>query len=279
MKKKRWTAAMIAVILLFIQFSVFAAEDTTERTIPSEGSQNPARQEISLFIESSLRYVMEEIVQEFQKKYPQTTVYLYAESAGVLRAQLEQGADCDLIFLDSVDIMEELAEQHMIKKESIIQLLENKVVLIQPEHGTTEVTSFDTIIRASNLALANENNSIREYVTEILEYLNVWNSVKRVEVHETETVSAVLGSVREGCNEIGIVYATDAAFAADEVEVIAQAPDNALTKPVSYSAALTDFTTLSAETVAAKEFLEFLKTETAEMIFKSYGFLYLSQEE
>ena len=36
MKKKRWTAAMIAVILLFIQFSVFAAEDTTERTIPSE---------------------------------------------------------------------------------------------------------------------------------------------------------------------------------------------------------------------------------------------------
>ena len=51
-------------------------------------------------------------------------------------------------------------------------------------------------------------------------------------------VSAVLAAVSEGSNEVGIVYATDAASVADKVDIIAEAPAGSLETPVLYPAGL-----------------------------------------
>ena len=44
-----------------------------------------------------------------------------------------------------------------------------------------------------------------------------------MEINEGANVTAVLTAVAEGSNEVGVVYATDAASMSDQVEMIAEA--------------------------------------------------------
>ena len=267
MKKTRGIIAILMVIIIFWEIPIMAMETQTKT----------GKTEISVFVESSLRYTMEEIIIEFQKQYPDTNVFLHTDATSVLYAQLQEKFACDIILLDSMEVMDELVEEGIVQKESVTQLLENKIVLIRPEYGKTEVTGFDTLIQASNLALPSENNAIREYAVEILENLNIWKNVKWMEIQEGKNTSEVLGDVRAACNEVGIVYATDALFASNEVEVIAQAPDELLSAPILYSAALTNQNFSLEQKNAATNFMRFLQTETAEMVFKTYGFIYLER--
>ena len=69
--------------------------------------------------------------------------------------------------------------------------------------------------------------------------------------------------------DAGIVYATDAASMADQVTVIAEAPEGSLAQPVIYPVAVVK-TTAHAE--AAKAFVDFLQTDEAMAVFESYGF-------
>ncbi len=59
-----------------------------------------------------------------------------------------------------------------------------------------------------------------------------------MEINEGKNVTDVLASVSEGSNEIGIVYATDAASVADKVDIIAEAPEGSLETPVLYPVGL-----------------------------------------
>jgi molybdate transport system substrate-binding protein len=61
-----------------------------------------------------------------------------------------------------------------------------------------------------------------------------------MEINEGKNVTDVLASVSEGSNEVGIVYATDAASVADSVEVIAEAPEGSLKTPVLYPAGMVE---------------------------------------
>ncbi|MDF2858176.1 MAG: molybdenum transporter, periplasmic molybdate-binding protein, partial [Neobacillus sp.] len=74
--------------------------------------------------------------------------------------------------------------------------------------------------------------------------------------------------------EVGIVYATDAASMADSVEIIASAPEGSLKTPVIYPVGLVKNTEADEnQSVAAKEFVEYLKTDEAISIFEKYGYL------
>ena len=91
-----------------------------------------------------------------------------------------------------------------------------------------------------------------------------------MEINEGKNVTDVLASVSEGSNEVGIVYATDAASVADSVEVIAEAPEGSLEKKVIYPVAVVKAT---AHEDAAKAFVDFLQTPEAIAVFESYGFV------
>ena len=85
--------------------------------------------------------------------------------------------------------------------------------------------------------------------------------------------SAVLAAVSEGSNEVGIVYATDAASVADKVDVIATANDTELKSKVIYPVGLVKNNEADdAEVAAAKAFVDYLKTPEATSVFEKYGF-------
>ena len=56
--------------------------------------------------------------------------------------------------------------------------------------------------------------------------LGIMDDVEKMEINEGRNVTEVLTAVSEGSNEVGIVYATDAASMGDSVEIIAEAPED-----------------------------------------------------
>ena len=260
--RKKLIAAMMAGVLSAGMFStgVFAAD-------------TDLKGEVNTFIAASLSNAMEEIQKDFNETYPDVEILYNADSSGTLQTQIEEGSRCDIFFSAATKQMDALVDEELAKKDSVVDLLENKVVLIKPKDGETKVTGFENITDAKNIALAGENVPVGQYSREIFKNLGIEDDVNKMEINEGKNVTDVLASVSEGSNEIGIVYATDATSVADKVDVIAEAPEGSLETPVLYPVGLTvDAEASDEEAAAADAFLEYLQTDDAMKVFEEYGF-------
>ena len=229
--------------------------------------------DLYVFIAASLANVMDEIQKAFNEEYPDVNIFFNADSSGTLQTQIEEGSRCDIFFSAATKQMDALVDEDLAKKDSVVDLLENKVVLIKPKDGETKVTGFENITDAENIALAGEDVPVGQYSREIFKNLGIEDAVNKMEINEGKNVTDVLASVSEGSNEIGIVYATDAASVADKVDIIAEAPEGSLETPVLYPVGLTvDAEASDEEAAAADAFLAYLQTDDAMKVFEEYGF-------
>lgn len=228
---------------------------------------------IQVFIAASLSNAMEEIAADYANVAPNVTIVYNAGSSGKLQTQIEEGGACDIFFSAAVKQMTALVDGGYVDEADTVDLLENKVQLIKPVGTETAVTGFENITEAANLALAADTVPVGQYAREIFENLGITDAVMAMEINECEDVSAVLAAVSEASNEIGIVYATDAASVADAVEVIATADDSILNTKVIYPVGLVHNEEADeAETAAAKAFMEYLSSPEAAAVFEKYGF-------
>ena len=260
--RKKLIAAMMAGVLSAGMFStgVFAAD-------------TDLKGEVNTFIAASLSNAMEEIQKDFNETYPDVEILYNADSSGTLQTQIEEGARCDLFFSAADKQMNALVDEDLAKKDTVEDILENKVVLIKTKDGETKVTGFENITDAANIALAGDSVPVGQYAREIFDNLGITDEVNKMEINEGKNVSEVLAAVSEGSNEIGIVYATDAASVADKVDVIAEAPADALKTPVLYPVGLIEDKEASEDdTAAAEVFLEYIKSDDAMKVFEKYGF-------
>lgn len=236
--------------------------------------------ELYVFIAASLANSMEEIQKDFNQKYPDVEIFYNADSSGTLQTQIEEGSRCDIFFSAATKQMDALVEEQLAKEDSVEDLLENKVVLIKLKDAETKVTGFENITEAENLALAGEDVPVGQYAREIFTNLGIMDQVEKMEINEGKNVTEVLAAITQGSNEVGVVYATDAASVADQVDIIAEAPAEALETPVLYPVGLTeDQEASSAEQEAAEVFLEYLQTEEAMKVFEEYGFSPYTEEK
>lgn len=236
--------------------------------------------ELYVFIAASLANSMEEIQKDFNQKYPDVKIFYNADSSGTLQTQIEEGSRCDIFFSAATKQMDALVEEQLAKEDSVEDLLENKVVLIKLKDAETKVTGFENITEAENLALAGEDVPVGQYAREIFTNLGIMDQVEKMEINEGKNVTEVLAAITQGSNEVGVVYATDAASVADQVDIIAEAPAEALETPVLYPVGLTeDQEASSAEQEAAEVFLEYLQTEEAMKVFEEYGFSPYTEEK
>ena len=229
--------------------------------------------EVYAFIAASLSNSMEEIQKDFNELYPNVTIYYSADSSGTLQTQIEEGARCDLFFSAADKQMDALTEEKLTKEDTVVDLLENKVVLIKPKDGKTKVTGFENVTDAENMALAGEDVPVGQYSREIFTNLGIMDKVNEMEINECKNVTDVLAAVSEGSNEIGVVYATDAASVADKVEILAEAPADSLQTPVLYPVGLIEDKEASEDdTKAAEAFLDYVESYAAIKVFEDYGF-------
>ena len=260
--RKKFIAAMMAGALSvgMLSTGVFAAD-------------TDLKGEVNTFIAASLSNAMEEIQKDFNETYPDVEILYNADSSGTLQTQIEEGARCDIFFSAADKQMDALVDEGLAKEDTVEDILENKVVLIKPKDGETKVTGFENITDAANIALAGDSVPVGQYAREIFDNLGITDEVNKMEINEGKNVSEVLAAVSEGSNEIGIVYATDAASVADKVDVIAEAPADALKTPVLYPVGLIEDKEASEDdTAAAEAFLEYIKSDDAMKVFEKYGF-------
>lgn len=213
------------------------------------------------------RCLTEELIPLFEAKYPGIKVFGTYDSSGKLQTQIEEGADVDLFFCAATKQMTALKEKGMMADESIVDLLENKIVLIVPSGEEIDYKVFEDIVKADMIAIGDpESVPAGQYAREVLLNLGLWDQVTEKSTLGTN-VTEVLNWVAEGSAQAGIVYATDAAQT-EKVVVVAEAPEGSVAK-VIYPVGITK---ASAHPEAAKSFIEFLQSAEAMAVFTDHGF-------
>ena len=251
------------------------AEETTtaetEADVKDEAKADLGEQSILVAAAASLKNAYEdELIPMFEEQYPGVTVEGTYDSSGKLQTQIEEGLEADVFMSAATKQMKALDEEGMIASDTIVNLLENKIVLIVPAGSDSQIDSFEKIGDAASIALGDpESVPAGQYAKEALTNLNVWDSIQD-KVSFGTNVTEVLNQVAAVSADAGIVYATDAASMADQVTVVAEAPEGSLEKKVIYPAAVVKATTHED---TAKAFVDFLQTPDAIKVFESYGFV------
>ena len=255
------------------------AETTAEETIAAEIEAESKEEEkadlgeqsILVAAAASLKNAYEDkLIPMFEEQYPGVTVEGTYDSSGKLQTQIEEGLEADVFMSAATKQMKALDDEGMIASDSIVNLLENKIVLIVPAGSDSKIDSFEKIGDAASIALGDpESVPAGQYAKEALTNLNVWDSIQD-KVSFGTNVTEVLNQVAAASADAGIVYATDAASKADQVTVVAEAPEGSLEKKVIYPVAVVKATTHED---AAKAFVDFLQTPEALAVFESYGFV------
>jgi molybdate transport system substrate-binding protein len=229
----------------------------------------PAPVTIMAAAAASLEYsYTQQLIPAFQKQYPWITVEGVYDSSGRLQTQIEGGLEADVFMSAAERQMNALKDKGLIAADSVVPLLQNKIVLIKPAGTATTVTGFNNIAGAKVIALGDPASvPVGQYAKEALTNLGNWDAVS-AKTSFGSNVTEVLNWVGEGSAEVGVVYATDAATT-KKVEVIAELPDGVLNTKVIYPVGRV---AASAHTEEADLFIRFLQTPEALDIFKAYGF-------
>lgn len=252
-----------------------AAKDETTAAESSVAATEVAEEtEILVAAAASLKNAYEEeLIPMFEEQYPGVTVKGTYDSSGKLQTQIEEGLEADVFMSAAKKQMKALDEEGMIDSDSIVDLLENKIVLIVPTGSDKGIQSFEDIVKADSIALGDPASvPAGQYSEEALTNLGLWDQIQDKTSFGTN-VTEVLNQVAAGSADAGIVYATDAASMADQVEVVAEAPEGSLKTKVIYPVAVVKD---SANAEVAVNFVEFLTSDEVMKVFEAYGF---SKEE
>lgn len=235
----------------------------------TEGSEE-AGAKLLVAAAASLKNVYEEeLIPMFEERYPNILVEGTYDSSGKLQAQIEEGLEADVFMSAAAKQMDALEEKGMVVSETRVNLLENRIVLIVPSGSELGLSSFADIVKADAIALGDPASvPAGQYAKEALTFLGIWEEIQGRASFGTN-VTEVLNQVAAASAEAGIVYATDAASMAGQVEIAAEAPEGSLSQRVLYPAAVLKG---SAHLEEAGKFVEFLKTPEAMEVFAAYGF-------
>ncbi len=167
--------------------------------------------------------------------------------------------------------MDYLKQKKLIKPESRVNLLGNRIVLIARKDKAQPVEirqGFDLAKRVGggHLAVTNVDSvPAGKYAKAALEKLDVWSSVAD-KLAQSADVRGALLRVSRGQVPVGIVYQTDAA-SDQNVKVIGIFPDNTY-PPIIYPMALTT----KASNPDAAAFHAYLRGTKATAAFEALGF-------
>jgi len=197
-------------------------------------------------------------------------VLSFAASSALAR-QVEAGAPADLFISADEEWMDYVAGKRLIRANSRVSFLSNRLVLIAPATSTARLTirrnfPLARALGTGRLAMANPDSvPAGRYGRAALTSLGVWSSVAG-KVARAENVRAALALVERGEAPFGIVYATDAR-ASRGVRVVGTFPaasHPAITYPIAALRA-------SAHP-QAEGFRRFLISRQGRAIFARFGF-------
>src|SRR5262249_23760185 len=139
----------------------------------------------------------------------------YAASSALMK-QIEEGAPADVFVSADLDWMQYGSEKKVIKNDTRMNLLGNKIVLIAPKDSKIDNVTIGPDFDLAKLAGGGRVTTgdvkavpVGKYAKAALEKLGAWKAVEP-KMAMSENVRAALALVARGEAALGIVYATDA---------------------------------------------------------------------
>lgn len=225
--------------------------------------------ELTVLAAASLTDVCNEIGERYEAEHENVRLNFSYGSSGALQTQIEEGAPADVFLSAAMKQMDTLDEKGLMDSDSIVQLLENKVVLVVPADSDTDISSFKEAAtdKVAMIGLGEpESVPVGQYSEEIFTSLNLLDQV-RAKANYGSDVRTVLSWVETGAVDCGIVYATDA-YITQQVRIVAEAPEGSCKRVIYPAGVVKD----SAHAEEAAAFVEYLQTEEVLELFESYGF-------
>lgn len=229
---------------------------------------------VTVFAAASLKNALDDISTAWKADAGKEATISYAASSALAK-QIEEGAPADVFISADVPWMDYLAERNLVKTDTVVQLLGNRLVLVAPAASDANLEigkGFDLLgaLGDGRLAMGQVDSvPAGKYGKEALTSLGVWEAVEG-HVAQAENVRAALALVATGEAPFGIVYETDA-NSEKSVKIVGVFPEDSHA-PIVYPAAVT----AEAKSADAGAFMEFLRTEEAAKLFEKQGFTVLA---
>lgn len=238
--------------------------------IPGACDQQDAsvsQRELVVFVAASLSDAVEQIGRDYERERG-VMVRVNAAASGLLRAQIERGARCDVFLSADDDEMNRLERNGRIVPTSRRVVVGNRLVIAaQADHEMTSCLPSD-LSRFKKVRIAIGDPAYvaaGRYAKRFLESSGAWAEISNQTVF-ADNVRIALGYLRSGQVELAIIYQTDVwddpavktLFRFDNAEQIVTCPAAICTG--------------AANREAAGRFLEYLNSESASKIWRQMGF-------
>lgn len=252
----------------------------------SEEKDDVEKTEIQVFIASSLNNVMKDIAAAYQEDHPEINIIFNADSSGKLLTQIEEGYECDIFFSAAQKQMDQLEEDGLVIDETRKNVVNNQLVVIARKNSGTKVTGINNLGDAKSLAIADGSVPAGKYTRQALDNLGVLDNedvskittqevstaLGGVEISEQGNVSKVLIAVVEGSCEVGTTYYSDTYGYEDQLDIL-EFVSYDLTGNIIYPICrVKNLETNPSQESAAKDFYQFVISDTAKAIFDQYYF-------
>ncbi len=232
--------------------------------------------EVVVFAAASLTETMTQIEALYEAAHPETDVVCSYDSSGTLKAQIEQGAPCDLFISAGQKQMDALEAGGLLAEGTRADLLTNRVVLVGDE---TKVTGFDALADALAggdvlLAMGNSDVPVGQYTQEILLHYGLDEAALAGAgcITYGSNVKEVTTQVAQGSVDCGVIYATDA-FSAG-LPVIDEATADRCSQVVYPAAVMA-----GGNEADARELMAYLMGDEAMGVFEGVGFASVSDAD
>ena len=234
-----------------------------------------AEDTLTVFAAASLKNALDDINTEFGKASGVKVVASYAASS-TLAKQIEQGAPADVFASADLDWMDYGQQKKLIKDDTRVNLLGNRLVLIAPKAsplGEVAIApGFDLAALAGDGHIVTGDVRavpVGRYAKAALEKLGAWTKAEG-KMAMTENVRAALALVARGEAPLGIVYETDAKVEPN-VKIVGSFP------PDSHPPIVYPFAATVGAKPQAERYLAFLRSTAAKNLFERYGFTMLAK--
>ena len=218
---------------------------------------------------ASLTNAFADIGKEFEKAKPGAKVLFNFAGSGQLLQQISRGAPVDVFASADQETMDTAAKQNLIVRGTRENFVRNKLVLVMPSTSTLGINSLEGLksVDVNRIAVANpESVPAGRYSREALQAARLWDTLKEKYI-TTTNVRQSLDYTARGEVDAGFVYLTDALIMPSRVKVAFEVP---LSTQILYPVAVVKG---NGNEHRAREFIAYLKSETAQKILQKYGFV------
>lgn len=264
-----------------------AASEKAGEKATEAAKEDAEKTEVQVFVAASLKNVMEDLGQQYEKEHPEVKLVFNADSSGKLLSQIQEGYDCDIFFSAAQKQINTLEEEGNLVEGTRKNVVNNQLCVVTLKDSGTKVTGLETLKDAKSIALADGTVPVGKYTRQALVALKILpetedvskistkevsEALGGVEISEQSNVSKVLAAVVEGSSEVGTTYYSDTYGYEDKIQILEKVPYD-LTGNVIYPIAqIKNEEASQEEQDAAKDFLAFVTSDNAKTTFQKYYF-------